>query len=369
MTVLVHARRPAVVDAGRGLRADVASGVAEHRAEALRLARRCLAPGADAALLVHRVTQSLDTGETELVYSALVDAFIGLPVSARGQRKALLKRARGVLSPELHTFLEQRVQAGLAPTEPIPDAPTAVLTKGFTGTAQLVHPNLAGDQIRRRELAAVDLGEPPPAPADGPAAPARIDPPAGPPRRRLATVAAVAAIALAAVVGAAVAGRGPQDVRSPGARPSSPESSVTHPIVPAPASSPVPEVAARGATTRGEAFLRSWVALLAEPASGRAASLFPPGTPQYQAVVDVLGELNTSGHAIRLREPGLRAEPKRVGSHRVERVTLSWSAVDLVGEGGALVRELAGPGQLTVDVEFESEDPDARAIATRVVGS
>lgn len=63
--------------------------------------------------------------------------------------------------------------------------------------------------------------------------------------------------------------------------------------------------------------------------------------------------------------------PRRcdAGSHRVETVTLSWSAIDLVGEGGVVVRELGGPGQLTVDIEFESEAPGAGAIATRVVGS
>lgn len=350
------------------------------RDEALRLARACHARADDEALLVRRVEQSLATGDPELVYSALVDAFIGLPGSARGQRSALLKRARSILPPSQHAFLERRVPAGLSATEPIPDARASVLTGGFIGTAQLVVPAPAPQHARTAQRVALPGAAVPAAPEHPPAsASARPEASTTPERRSGRTHrrawrirAAAGALALAAVVAllvVALTGRqgDEQQLTSP-----SPTAVAESAEALAPSSSSVPEAPARTSTpvrqARAVTFLRSWMALLAEPGSAGAAGLFPPGSAQHQAVVEVLGQLAANGHAVVFRDPVLR-EGSSEADGRTETVTLAWSAVELLDRNGIAVEQLSGPGTISFRLEFESERPDARVVATAVAGT
>lgn len=94
--------------------------------------------GRDAGQLVERVEHARALADRDAVFSALVDAFIGLAPGAVAERRELLHLALPHLDGQRQRFLAEHVPAGLDPRTATPEAPLSVLTMGTTGTVPLI---------------------------------------------------------------------------------------------------------------------------------------------------------------------------------------------------------------------------------------
>lgn len=87
---------------------------------------------------VQRVYLYMSKKDADAVYGALVDLFIILKESGRPLRKRMLEASRSILGEERYRFLLRHLDAGIRATDAVPASRTSLLSKGLSGTNQLV---------------------------------------------------------------------------------------------------------------------------------------------------------------------------------------------------------------------------------------
>ncbi|MEN8166364.1 MAG: hypothetical protein ABFR65_02680 [Pseudomonadota bacterium] len=87
---------------------------------------------------VQRVYLYIDKKDADTVYGALVDLFIILKESGRPLRERMLEASRTVLGEKRYRFLVQHLDSGIRATDAVPPSRTSLLSKGLSGTNQLV---------------------------------------------------------------------------------------------------------------------------------------------------------------------------------------------------------------------------------------
>ncbi len=87
---------------------------------------------------IQRVNIHLTQRDTEGVYGSLLDLFITLNSKGRSIRRRMLLRAKPLLTEEQFQALAERLDTGISATDPMPLSTQSVLSKGLTGTRQLI---------------------------------------------------------------------------------------------------------------------------------------------------------------------------------------------------------------------------------------
>jgi hypothetical protein len=109
-----------------------------------------------------RVVMACQPEFRERLFGAMLDLFLALGGHGRGLRTALLHKARAHLALDELRFLEQHLEAGLAPLASLPSDAGAVHDRGVLGNTQLVrHERVAARQLSAHEeaMARVDEGD------------------------------------------------------------------------------------------------------------------------------------------------------------------------------------------------------------------
>ena len=87
---------------------------------------------------VQRINSCLAHRNSEGVYGALLDLFIALGEKGLLLRRRMLVQAKPLLGEERSRALARHLEKGLQATDPMPPSSHSVLSKGLTGTRQLV---------------------------------------------------------------------------------------------------------------------------------------------------------------------------------------------------------------------------------------
>jgi len=87
---------------------------------------------------IQRINIYLTQRNTDSAYGALLDLFIALGDKGLLIRRRMLIRARPLLNNEQFQALAQRMDNGISANDPMPLSNQSVLSKGMTGTRQLV---------------------------------------------------------------------------------------------------------------------------------------------------------------------------------------------------------------------------------------
>ena len=103
-----------------------------------QLARRVAADPGDARLHVARVNHHVLAEDGDEVFAALVDAFLAFGASGTGLRQRLLEGGRRLIGPQRSGLLDRCVNSGLQPKTPFPHCRGSVLSRGVTGSTDLV---------------------------------------------------------------------------------------------------------------------------------------------------------------------------------------------------------------------------------------
>jgi hypothetical protein len=111
---------------------------------ARQLARRVAGDPTDARLHVARVNHHVVDDDPDAIFAALVDVFFAFGESGAGLRARLLDGARRQIGAERAALLQPAVAAGLRPTSSLPWVPGSMLSKGVTGSADIVRPAAVG---------------------------------------------------------------------------------------------------------------------------------------------------------------------------------------------------------------------------------
>ena len=109
-----------------------------------QLARRVAADPGDDRLHVARVNHHVLAEEADAVYAALVDAFLAFAASGQGLRHRLLEGGRRLIGSQRAGFLDRHVATGLTPATPFPYCPGSMLSRGVTGSTDLVRVAVPG---------------------------------------------------------------------------------------------------------------------------------------------------------------------------------------------------------------------------------
>ena len=99
---------------------------------------------------IQRVNVHLAQRDKEGVYGALLDLFIALGDKGVPVRRRMLRRAHPLLSEERFQALATHLEKGVSATDPMPPTSCSVLSKGLSGTRQLVV-RTAGTAPARRD--------------------------------------------------------------------------------------------------------------------------------------------------------------------------------------------------------------------------
>ncbi len=87
---------------------------------------------------IQRANIHLTQRDAEGVYGSLLDLFITLNNKGRSIRQRMLLRAKPLLTEEQFQALAERLDTGISATDPMPLSTQSVLSKGLTGTRQLI---------------------------------------------------------------------------------------------------------------------------------------------------------------------------------------------------------------------------------------
>ncbi len=87
---------------------------------------------------IQRTNIHLSQRDAEGSYGALLDLFIALGDKGISIRRRMLRRAKPLLTEEQFRALALCLDSGLSATDPMPPSSRSVLSKGLTGTGQLV---------------------------------------------------------------------------------------------------------------------------------------------------------------------------------------------------------------------------------------
>ena len=87
---------------------------------------------------IQRTNIHLSQRDAEGSYGALLDLFIALGDKGLSIRRRMLLRAKPLLTEEQFQALALRLNSGISATDPMPPSSQSVLSKGLTGTGQLV---------------------------------------------------------------------------------------------------------------------------------------------------------------------------------------------------------------------------------------
>ncbi len=87
---------------------------------------------------VQRVYLHIERRDGDAIFGALVDMFIALQDAGRPLRQRLLETSRAVIDEQSYQFLLQRLETGIRSTDAILPCRRSLLSKGLSGTDQLV---------------------------------------------------------------------------------------------------------------------------------------------------------------------------------------------------------------------------------------
>ncbi|HFC53053.1 MAG TPA: hypothetical protein ENJ43_01310, partial [Gammaproteobacteria bacterium] len=100
---------------------------------------------------VQRINSCLAQRDSEGAYGALLDLFIALGEKGLLLRRRMLVQARPLLGEERSRALAQHLEKGLLATDPMPPSSHSMLSKGLTGTRQLVMRVDNDNDVRERD--------------------------------------------------------------------------------------------------------------------------------------------------------------------------------------------------------------------------
>ena len=109
-----------------------------------QLARRVAGDPTDARLHVARVNHHIVEDEPDGIFAALVDVFFAFGDSGAGLRARLLDGARRQIGAQRAALLQPAVAGGLRPKSSLPWCPGSMLSKGVTGSTDIVRPATVG---------------------------------------------------------------------------------------------------------------------------------------------------------------------------------------------------------------------------------
>jgi hypothetical protein len=102
------------------------------------LAKRVRRNPRDLRAHVQRTLYHLSKHDSDAIYAALIDLFLILGKRGSHIRKNLFRQAIPYLSEEHYQFLSTRLKSGLDRNEPLPPNTFSSLSRGHSGTTQLV---------------------------------------------------------------------------------------------------------------------------------------------------------------------------------------------------------------------------------------
>jgi hypothetical protein len=87
---------------------------------------------------VQRIALAAGARDGVLAYGALLDLFVALGARGADLRARMLRASERLLAPAERTYLEGRLEAGVAATDPHPPTAASMLSRGITGTLDAV---------------------------------------------------------------------------------------------------------------------------------------------------------------------------------------------------------------------------------------
>ncbi len=104
-----------------------------------QMARRVAQDPGDARLHVARVNHHVLARDADGVYAALLDLYLAFGTSGAGLRARLLNGARQLIGPQRAAVLDRATATGLTCWTPTPPSPGSMLSRGVTGSTDIVH--------------------------------------------------------------------------------------------------------------------------------------------------------------------------------------------------------------------------------------
>jgi hypothetical protein len=103
-----------------------------------QMARRVAQDPDDARLHVARLNHHLLARDADGAYGALLDLYLAFGSTGGGLRSRLLNGARQLIGPQRAAALDRATASGLAASAPMPASPASMLSRGVTGSTEIV---------------------------------------------------------------------------------------------------------------------------------------------------------------------------------------------------------------------------------------